>query len=325
MCWARFFGLESNVNHPLASGSSSGLDLTPDHSNFANLNSFHSRVTLEPSTRFYNQDIADHLGLTHSSIIQKLASLDVALYECGLKLPFPLNARSDSAGIGARKSKLFALDELFRLTTEFLDILTHVFHEAGQLSLSPSSTIRTESGVEPMLPLFTNSQQFPNTVQSAGIEENSRPFWPQDEAIMFRIIACHCRLTEIYVSLFKMMHACIEHSLAPRRDKDWAIILPQLQVGSIIASPPVLVDTDTPVSSTTSSTYMLMITMVSSQVWEQLADKMRLDHDISMRMGSNSILTEAVWGKVTDRNDCMFQTINKTRHLLQQRSVVAVA
>ncbi|CZR68122.1 uncharacterized protein PAC_18021 [Phialocephala subalpina] len=316
MRWATFFGVESSVNHLLAFEGSANLDLPPVHDNVASADNFYSPATLEPCMRINDQDTVDPLDLTPPSIVQMLANLDVALYECSLKLPFPFKAGSDSVRIGTRKSKMFALDELFRLTTEFLNIFTCLSHEADQLNVSPSSTIQTESNAESTLPFFAYSQRLSKTVHSAGMEEPTRPFSPLDEATIFMIMSCHCRLTEIYVSLFKMMQACIEHSLAPRGDKDWAIILPQLQVGSITL-PPVQVDINTPVSPTISSMYMLMITILSSQVWEQLADKMRVCDGISVRMGSSSVLTETVWNKITDKNDRILQTIDDTRHLLQ--------
>ena len=300
------------MNHLLAFEGSANLDLN----NVASANTFCSPVMLEPCMGMDDQDTVDHLDLTPPSIIQRLASLDVALYECGLKIPSSINAGSDSIGIGTRKSKLF------RLTTEFLDNFSCLSHEAGQLNLSPSSTIQTESDAESTLPLFTYSLRLSKTIQPAGIEEPTRPFPPLDEATMFMIVSCHCRLTEIYVSLFEMMQACSKHSLAPRRDKDWSIILPQLQVGSI-ASPPAHVDINTPVSSATSSMYMLMITMLSSQLWEQFADKTRVSDGISVRFGSRSVLTKTVWDNVTDKNDRMSQTIDNTRRLLQRQCVVA--
>jgi hypothetical protein len=315
-CWATFSGVESSVNLLLAFEGSANLDLPLVHDGVASVDNFYSPATLEPCKRIDDQDTVDALDLAPPSIVQMLSNIDVALYECGLKLPFPVRAGSDSVGTGTRKSKIFALDELFRLTTEFLNIFTCLSHEVGQLNVSPSSTIQTESNDESMLPFLVYSQRLSKTVHSTGMEEPTRPFSPLDEATMFMIMSCHCRLTETYISLFKMMQTCIEHSLAPRRDKDWAIILPQLQVGSI-TSPPVQVDINTPVSPATSSMYMLMITMLSSQVWEQLADKMRVGGWFSVRMGSRSVLTETVWDKIMDKNDRMLQTIDDTRHLLR--------
>jgi hypothetical protein len=263
----------------------------------------------------------DHTNLAPSTV-HRLASLDVAIHECGLKMPFPINVGSDSTATRTRNSTLFALDELFRLTTEFLDILTSLCDVASPLNLMPCSTIPLESNTESVPPLFRYSQRLSETVQSAGLEESNIPFPLSDEASIFMVFSCHGRLTEIYVCLFVMMQACIEHSLLPRRAKDWAIVLPQLRVGSV-ALPPVYVDVDTPVSSATSSMYMLMITMLSSQLWARLADMMRVGDATSVRMGSRFLLMETVWDSVTAKNNCILQTIETTRYLLQRHCVTA--
>jgi hypothetical protein len=314
MCWARFFGVERNMNYPLGRAGSVSPDLTPFHDNAANANTFWSPRMSEPCMMIENHDTAGALELTPPSIVQRLASLDVELFECGLKLPFPIKAGSGSTGIGTRKSKLFALDELFRLTTEFLDILKALSQ--------PSSMTQTELDAQTTLSSITDSQRLSDIVQPAGIGNPASCLAQADEPTAFMIMSCHGRLTEIYGSLFQMMHACIEHSLAPRGGKDWAVILPQLQVGSI-ASPPVHVDINNPVSPSTSSMYMLMIAMLSSQLWEQLADTLRADDGSPVGRGSASALTDTIWNAMMDRNENMSRTIESTRHLLQRYSVVA--
>jgi hypothetical protein len=320
MAWTQFSGTQRSVSHQTAFEDSANLDFTHLFDNGGSANTFCSPAMLEPCMRNNDLDAVDHPDLT-PSLIQRLASLDVAIFECGLKLPFPINTGNDSAATGTRKSTLFALDELFRLTTEFLEIFTSLSHVAGHANISPGS-ILPESDTGSTLQLHRNIQNPSETFHSVGMEEPAQPFLPLDEATMFMVISCHCRLTEFYAFIFDKMQACIEHSLVPRRDKYWAIILPQVQVGSI-ASPSVQVDIDTPVSSATSSMYMLMITMLSSKLWGQLADEMRVGGGISLRMGSTSVLTETVWDNVTDKNNRMLQTIDNTK-LLLQRNCVAV-
>ncbi|KUJ06447.1 uncharacterized protein LY89DRAFT_743775 [Mollisia scopiformis] len=310
-CWATSFEMEGGVNRPLAIEDSANSDLLPDYDIAATLDRLNSCVTLEQCTR-----IDDPLAPTPPSMVQLLANLDVALYECSLRLPSPLKPGINSVGVGMGKSKMFALEELFRLTTDFLAVLTSLAHEGDELNVSTSSTTQTESNADSMLPFFAYSQRFSKITNSAGMEESTRHLSSLDEPMIFMLMSCHSRLTEIYASLFQMMRACIEHSITPRRDKDWAVILPQLQVGSI-ASPPVQVDIDNPVTPATSSMYMLMITMLSSQVWHQLANKMRVSDGIFATLRSGSVLTEAVWYKIMDKNDRMLQTIDETRHLLQ--------
>jgi hypothetical protein len=305
------------VNHQAPFEGSDNLEFTSIYRNVASANAFCLPAMLEPRMINDNQNAVDHLNLT-PSIVHRLAGLDVAIYECGRKIPSSTEAGSDSTSIETRKSKLFALDDLFRLTTEFLDIFTSLARVTSKVNLSPHSTILPESTSESMLPIFTYSQHVSKAVLSPGMKESCQHFPPLDEATILMIISCHCRLTDIYVLLFEMMQACIEHSLAPRSARDWAIILPKLQVGSI-ASPPVYVDVNTPVSSATSSMYLLMITTLSWQLWEQLANKMRVDDRMSTIMGSRSALTEPLWDNMMDKNDHILRTINNTRCLLQQR------
>jgi hypothetical protein len=307
-------GTESSVTHPLDFEGSINWDLENVYDNVASTNTLHLSAIPEPLTRINDQDAVDNLNLTPSTV-QRLASLDVAIYKCGLTMPFPTEAGSDSVPTGSRKSTLFALDELFRLTTEFLEIHNSLSHLAGQRN-SSSSTILPESSTESTLPLLPYNQR----VSEIDMEEPAKSFPVLDEATMFMIISCHCRLTELYGFLFERMQVCIEHSRVPRKDKHWAIILPQLQVGSL-ASPPVHVDVDNPVSSTTSSMYMLMITMISSRLWGQLAHEMRFGDGIPLKTGLTSVLTETVWNNVTDKNTRMLETIENTKSLLRRHSV----
>jgi hypothetical protein len=310
--------MESSVNHHL-NFEGSVWDCANMYDNVASTNTLRLTAIPEPTTIIDDQDAVDNLDLT-PSIVQRLACLDVAIYKCGLNMPFPIEAGSESAPTGSRKSTMFALDELFRLTTEFLEIWNSLSHGATQHNLSFSSAILPGSSTGSTLPLLAYNQRLSETVQPANLEESARPFPVPDEATMFMIISCHCRLTEFYGFLFERMHACIDHSHAPRRDKHWAIILPQLQVGSL-ASPPVHVDVYNPVSSTTSSMYMLMITMISSRLWGQLAHEMKFSNGIPQKTGLTSVLTETVWHNVTDQNTRILQTIENTKSLLQRRSV----
>jgi hypothetical protein len=116
-----------------------------------------------------------------------------------------------------------------------------------------------------------------------------------------------------------MMQACIEYSFTPKLDKDWAIVLPQLKIGTL-ASPLVHVDVNTPVSLSKASMYMLIVTMFSSQLWEQLTDVI----GTCSASTSPSALVDTMWATVTDRTYHLSQTIDATKHLLQKQSVVAI-
>lgn len=315
LCWSPFLGISRSAN----SESSADLNLTAINDNFDSVNSLPSPGSLD--FRIDNQCTMDIVDLAPPSTVAKIARLEVELYECGLKLPS--SVETGSIKIATRKAKLFALDELFHLTTDFLDILNSLSHEQSEDILTSSLMNPMQPRARSNFPQVTNSQPPSPPTQRAGMKtrETSGSISYVDQATRFMIISCHCRLTEIYTSLFQMMQACIEHSLAPRKGNDWAIILPELQVGSI-ASPPVHVDINTPVSPSTSSMYMLIITMLSSQLWERLADAMGVGDCITLGTDSRSLLTDAVWNAVMDKNSHMSQTIENTRLLLQRYSAV---
>jgi hypothetical protein len=127
------------------------------------------------------------------------------------------------------------------------------------------------------------------------------------------VLSCHCRLTEIYVLIFKMMQACIQYSLPPVMSNDWIIVLPQLQIGSFAASP-LQVGGNLPLSSETSLMYMLTITMVSSQLWTKLEDLLRTYANIT------DTLEAKIWESIQERTRCICQTISNTKHRLHGKS-----
>jgi hypothetical protein len=322
-----------NVN-PLDHDGSVDLDLTSINENIMS----HASSLLSPDIsdsyiRIEDHNTNDRLGTSPTSAARKLASLNVALYECATKLPSMAEAGVSSAGIagngvrGSPKATLFTMDELFRLTTEFIDVMRCLSLVECETSATLSSMDPKQPGAQSALSLVAYSQQFSHAgqpVTRTNMGPPSRSFSHVDEATMFMVVSYHCRLTEIYVSIFQMMQGCIEYSLVPQMGKDWAIILPQLQVGSL-AFPPVHVDVNTPLSSATASMYMLMITMLSSQLWEQLADVMRAGGDVltDSALASRCALADTMWDTVTDRTNRLSQTIDAAKHLLQQYSVVA--
>lgn len=133
---------------------------------------------------------------------------------------------------------------------------------------------------------------------------------------MFTLMACHSKLTEIYTSLFQMMDACINYTLFPSVREDWAILLPKLEVGTVFA-PPLQVDIKRPIASGAESTlYMILIAMMSAQLWERLLEVVRL-----------SVCEVLGWEQMREslarRTESMVRTIEKTKMLLQPHSTVA--
>lgn len=333
MHWPGIYCESKNIN-PLDHGGSTNIDLTPINENImSHASSLPSPGISDSYIRIDDYDTNDGLGTSPTSAIRRLASLAVALYKCATKLPPRAKAGVGSASIASngmrnsRKPAILAIDELFRLTTDFIDVMKYLSLVECDTSATLPSTNLKQPGTQSALPI-AYSQQLSHAgqpVARTGMGPQSSSFSHVDEATMFMVVSCHCRLTEIYVSIFQMMQACIEHSLVPQMGKDWAIILPQLQIGSV-TSPPVQVDVNTPLlSATTSSMYMLMITMLSSQLWEQLANVIRVGGDIptSSAPVSQSALADMMWEAVTDRTNRLSQTIDATKHLLRRYSVVA--
>lgn len=120
--------------------------------------------------------------------------------------------------------------------------------------------------------LFEHTKDFNHVIQSLSSfpgQEGQAILYP-DEALVSLIFSCHCQLAEAYTSLLNMIRACLEHSIAPPTNTNWAVILPKLQVGSV-ALPSLQVDNKNPVSSkATSHMYMTSITTVTALLWTQM-------------------------------------------------------
>jgi len=320
-------GVLSQLNmNTLGHKSSIDLDLTPIN---GNITSHASGFPLPGASDFYlpvgDCDISGGLETFPASAVQQLAILNVAIYECAKKLPSIEKPGAHEAP-GSRKATLFAIDELFRLTTNFTNIVKSFSVQDCEMS-NPSSSIGPEPPEDrPEMSLVSYSQQVLDAgqpVTRGPSRPPHQPFSDVDEGTMLMVVSCHCRLAEIYLSLFQMMQACIEYSLAPRLGNDWAVILPQLQVGSL-AAPSVKVDINTPLSPAKSSMYMGMITMFSSQLWEQLADVMKAGGGAQTDSAASSMSTlmGTVWDSMTDKTEGLSRTIDATKHMLQRCSVV---
>lgn len=249
---------------------------------------------------------------------RRLGDLSVLLSECAEKLP----SMAASGFSGPRKLRILAIDELFCLTHQFIDIL-------GSISLSGWETSSTSPSIDPtqLSAQFasSNNQQLSHLEQQFAKNDLRPPsgiFSNLDEATVSMIFACHSRLTEIYTSIFQMMQACIEHSLAPQLGTDWAVILPKLEVGSL-SSQPVRVDAHTPLkSSMTTSMYMLIITMLSAQLWEKLMGLVATGTDVPIgsRINYPNTLTEIMWSTMADRTGRLIRTMDITKQFLSSTS-----
>ncbi|CAH0018867.1 unnamed protein product [Clonostachys rhizophaga] len=271
------------------------------------------------------QSINQNAGSSLVSTFQKLASLSAQIYECGANLPSPHRSSTRQTHTGyniginaAPKSAHFIFDELFRVTTEFIEIL-------GCLPNSRSEEDTVLCTASPGFQLSQSfnsySQDMPSSDQSVvGGHMASQP-WPSshvDDATAFMIMSCHSSLTETYGSILQMMQMCLEHSLIPQMGSSWLVILPRVQVGSV-ELPSLQVGDQTPVSSkATSSMYMMTVTMLFSRLWTQLASVLRESAGAKSSTGiaQNSSLVETMWDTALDRTDKLIQTIDSMKSQL---------
>ena len=297
-----------------------------------------------------------------ASTVRNLANLNVALYDCATKLPsMPPKVGKSAVDVishgrsSTRQKTLFTFDELFRLTNEFIDIIKPFSCAAyGSSTVTPPiqdpkpSSLRASSSSSAPPPVACN-QHLPYdagpAIAATATIDSGTPIIPHfDEGTLLMIISCHYRLTDMYLSIFQMMHACITVSIAPPKKKeneDWTIVLPQCQVGSHAVLPPMQVNADTaPLPSSTTSMYMVVITMLASQLCEKIASMMmQMGHqDVSgdgddggggrgrgfrecpgISSPSQLLFTTAV----ADRADRLRHSINTTKGLLSCFSTVA--
>ncbi|KAJ8131490.1 hypothetical protein O1611_g2139 [Lasiodiplodia mahajangana] len=293
---------------------------------------------LSPSLLTPSQVIPDHnnepgnglVGSSFTCTARRLTSLNSALYECASKLPSIKPSLTGSVGIGdtprvmngrAREAALLALDEVFHATTEFINIMK---------DLLPTSEIRTLTTVTSVTP---NCHYFIPEVSTAAplLEHSPRallesslidPFPHLDEATIFLFLSCHCRLIDIYESIFQAMQRCIAGSHAASHSTG-GIILPQLRIGGVggVSSPALRVDFNGPrLPPATISMYMALITTLSAQLWAQVREALARGtgcHGLGNQASlTNPVISDATWDIAMQRTDDMSQTITAVQHLL---------
>lgn len=266
------------------------------------------------------------------SPVRSLANLNVALHECAEKLPtmpqvgvYPQNLPYLSPGEkqSAQKVASFAIDELFRLTSEFVDTLQRLSRHESDTddTISPNTHAPRPQTVHSLLMYSPSGQGVLKTCTSLL----PTPFSRVDEATMLLIMSCHCRLIDTLVSLFRMMQACVEHSITPQLDKEVVIILPRLEIGSHQV-PELQVDAKSMLSPSTSSMYMLMVTMLSTKLCEQITEIIETGRGKEIGANEerqeNSFLSsrQAMWEGMKDKTEVLARDIDTTRRLLQRSS-----
>ena len=164
--------------------------------------------------------------------------------------------------------------------------------------------------------LFGLTAEFTTALQSTWGQ--SSPY--ADEAVLFLMAACHWRLAEVYASVFEKMQACIQHSSAPRAGTGgWTVVLPRLQIASL-PLPLAQVDDKTPMpSKATAAMYMMLVTALSSQLWEHMADVLQAGRGTPMMPSMSSSLSSlaaTTWDAVTCSTRRLIQTITTVQSLL---------
>ncbi len=302
------------------------LNLTPLNDNTGRICS--SFNTSDTDFTSEGRDRNNTLGTHPSGTIGKLSRLSVSIHEFAAKLPSMDKTNATSASMAGpdgwepRKSLPFVFDELFHLTAEFIDIMKSLSAKECE-ETSDSFPDTSEQAVFQSSQMPTSlSQQLSQARQPFSTTHTtlqSRSLLHVDEATTFIIMSCHCQLTETYATIFQIMQMCTEHSRFPQTSKNWTVILPTLQVGSV-ALPPLQVDDKTPISSkSTSSMYRVAVTMLLSQLWPQLVEVMRQGGGIRSDSASipRSSLVEVMWDTAIEKTDRLMQTIDLMVRLLK--------
>jgi hypothetical protein len=279
----------------------------------------------------------------------RLTSLNMALYECASKLPSIRASRTGSAdtihiprvtGTNARRAALLAIDEVFRVTNEFIDVMKGFSPTMDRPNIinptTPTPVSHPPQGASAVLPshevpqlLASCRERLPPAAMSEGGHEPetpalaTQPFSHQDEATMFTFLSCHCLLTDIYEAIFEVIRRCLKGSYAESHSAA-GIILPQLQVGGSggVSSPALRVDFDGPrLPPATVSMYLVLVTTLSSQLWERVGEVMGdLGRDGSSEQApiARVVLAGPIWDMAVTRTHNLFQTMETVQRSLQR-------
>ncbi|KAI3332431.1 hypothetical protein HD806DRAFT_480521 [Xylariaceae sp. AK1471] len=345
---------ESLSRHPLDLDKGDALHFLPanqDMMSEAGSNNFLDLPSLYESYG-YNNNPSRGLGSSLTSTAGRLTSLNMALYECASKLPSIKTSRTEPAGTAnipcvagnsARRAALLAIDEVFRVTNEFIDVMKSLSPTVDCRNIPNLTTAvpvsHSSQGASAVLPSHVVPQLFvpcrellPQTAINDGDHEPGilasaiQPFSHLDEATIFMFLSCHSRLTEIYESIFQAIQRCLEGSYVTSHSTA-GIILPQLQVGGFggISSPALRVDFDGPrLPPATVSMYLVLVTTLSSQLWAQVGEAIRRNGNTGVDSMSKQApaarleVTGLLWDIAITRTHNMSQTMETVQRLLQR-------
>ncbi|KAI0534034.1 hypothetical protein GGR58DRAFT_484415 [Xylaria digitata] len=351
---AQITGAQST--HTLDCHQGVALHLIPSHqdvpSEVENNHSFDFLHSPGPSS--YPNTSGYQLGPPLTSETGRLTSLNMALYECASKLPSIKASRAEPVGSmngpyttdsSAREAMLLSLDDLFCATNEFINVMKSLCPTTGCHEIPPTAASAS------MTRISYHSAQGTNTAAShciephgltyrqaleppprlTTIEGSCEPGIPSsviqssphlDEATLLLFLSCHCRLIEIYESLFQVIQKCIKGSYTTSHSPA-GIILPQLQVGGFggVSCPGLRVDFSGPrLPPATVSMHLVLTTTLSSQLWTQIRESMRRRRDFSgprNRVSAGHLeVADPAWDIAVERTDRVSQTIEAIRNLL---------
>ncbi|KAL4954368.1 hypothetical protein BDW69DRAFT_183588 [Aspergillus filifer] len=140
------------------------------------------------------------------------------------------------------------------------------------------------------------------------------PSAAQDEPTTFMIAACHSRLGGIYQSVLYLIRRCIKQSLPPPRPRpEWAVVLPNLQLG-VMSSPPLRVSADggASISKPKAFMYMSLVTVFSADLLDRLSSVVK---ERQQRVGQDSETTINTLGTdMVRRADVLTQTVESAQN-----------
>ncbi|KAL4800826.1 hypothetical protein BDV19DRAFT_352212 [Aspergillus venezuelensis] len=142
------------------------------------------------------------------------------------------------------------------------------------------------------------------------------PLAAQDESTTCMIAACHFRLGAIYQVVFSLIQRCIKHSLPPPRPKpDWAVILPNIQLG-VMSSPPLRVSANSgaSISKHKALMYMSLVTVFSAEMLGRLSlvvkeRQRRVAQNVETTIGT-------LWTDMVRKADLLTQSVKSTQDML---------
>ncbi|GAW20182.1 hypothetical protein ANO14919_096790 [Xylariales sp. No.14919] len=292
------------------------------------------------------------IGHPLTSTTGRLTGLNLALYECARKLPSIKASREEPVSsintphtmdTSTREAALLALDDVFTVTNEFINVMqalcpTTGYHEipittasastagTSRLSASGANTALLHQAAPhglayPQSPP-ESSHQPATTIEGPHEPAISspviQPFPRLDEATALLFLSCHCRLAEIYESLFQAIRRCIEGPHRTASHPPAGIILPQLQVGGFggVSRPALRVDFGGPrLPPATVSMYLVLTITLSSQLWTQVREAM-LGGVRSRAPEARLAIAGPTWDTAMERTDNLSRTIEAVQTLL---------